>query len=153
MKKKQEEALYWSAAVASLTSLHCRCPLAPSINRSAQRMRAQLATNQAEDRIVDHRGGEKQPRSRVDICGKLEPDGCWVRYWSTPASVASCRRIVTLTTCDYPPQTVRSRAASSQASAAEYKSASGYGFQSKSRDVCVRECSTGILISNVTFLL
>lgn len=41
--------------VASLTSLHCRCPLAASVNRSVQRMREQLATNQAEDRIVKHR--------------------------------------------------------------------------------------------------
>lgn len=46
---------YWSTG-ASLTSLHCRCPLTPSISWSAQKMRAQLATNQAESRIVDHQG-------------------------------------------------------------------------------------------------
>lgn len=50
--------------IASLTSLHCRCPLAASINRSVQRMREQLATNQAEDRIVDHRWGEKKKKLR-----------------------------------------------------------------------------------------
>lgn len=56
---------YWSP-VASLTSPHCRCPLAASINRSVQRMREQLATNQAEERIVNHRWSNRlDPRMRI----------------------------------------------------------------------------------------
>lgn len=56
---------YWSP-VASLTSPHCRCPLAASINRSVQRMREQLATNQAEERIVNHRWSNRvDPRMGI----------------------------------------------------------------------------------------
>lgn len=81
---------HWST-VASLTSLHSRCPLAPSISRSVQRMRAQLATNQDEDRIVDHgRGGwEKKQNKQLDpggiiyhktwarsVLGRIQIDTC-----------------------------------------------------------------------------
>lgn len=117
----QEETgrVHIDRTVASLTSPHCRCPLAASISPRVQRMREQLATTQAGRRILGsstelngfgvNRRRSIVPRRRA--CSFARP----LRFYSASASVASSRQIVTLATCDYP-RTERSEVASSRSS-------------------------------------
>lgn len=119
-RRKRAESLSIELWHLFLTSPHCRCPLAASISPRVQRMREQLATTQAERRILGpstRQRGFDPNRRRSSVWRRRAR---WfarrpLRFYSACASVASRRQIVTLTTCDYP-QTERSGVASSRSS-------------------------------------
>lgn len=107
--KEETDRVLIERTVASLTSPHCRCPLAASISRRAHRMREQLAATQAERRILGSSTVANGPRCDPATVHCLTASSPLVRSFARPlgfdsasAAVASRRQIVALTTCDYP---------------------------------------------------